>query len=92
MYGLMSVKACADDVVWVEKTCSSLDNIVNCDGLDVMEYDDSADFSVANTKIASHIANHDVSAELLPLDCRVKRLVEVSIPAKGFLSDLTIES
>lgn len=88
----MGIVANADCVFRVEKNIEiAVVNIGESYGIEVMDDDTAADFSVRNTEVATTVSDNYVTSELLPRVVRVEELVQVSVVTECLFADFTAE-
>jgi hypothetical protein len=89
---LVCVVANADCVLGIEKDLEiAVVNIGEGYGVEVMDDDAAADFSVGDAEVTAEVSDNDVATELLPRVVCVEELVQISVVAECLFADFTAE-
>ena len=90
---LMCVMANANCVFGIEKDLEiAVVNIGEGYGVEVMDDDAAADFSVGDAEVTAEVSDNDVATEVQPvLVLGVEGLVQISVVAECLFSDFTAE-
>ena len=92
MNSIVSIAACADEIVGIEyETCSAL-NVFDGDRIDVMNRNSTVDLSILNSEIAAIVTNDDLLTNISPVEGLIECLVHVAIEAEGVSTDDSAES
>ena len=88
----MCVVANADCVFGIEKNIEiSVMNVGECYGVEVMDNDTAADFSIGDAEVTAEVSDNYVATEFLPRIICVEELVQISVVAECLFSDFTAE-
>lgn len=88
----MCVVANADCVLGIEKDLEiAVVNIGEGYGVEVMDDDAAADFSVGDAEVTAEVSDNDVATELLPRVVCVEELVQISVVTECLFADFTAE-
>ncbi len=90
---LVCVVANADSVFWVEKNIEiAIVDVSEGYGVEMMDDDTTADFSVGDAEVTAEVPDDDVASEFQPVFVLgVEGLVQISVVAESLFADFTIE-
>ena len=88
----MRVVANADGVFGIEKNLEiAVVNVSEGYGVDVMDNNSSADFSVGDAEVTAEVSDNYASSEFLPRIVCIEELVQISVVAECLFADFTAE-
>ena len=89
---LVCVVANADCVFGIEKNTEiAVVNVGESYGVEVVDDDAAANFSVGDAKVTAEVSDDDVTTKFLPRIVCVEELVQISVVAECLFSDFTAE-
>lgn len=90
---LMCVVANADCVFGIEKNIEiAVVNVGEGYGVEVMDNNSSANFSIRDAKVTAEVSDNDVTTEVQPVFVLgVENLVQISVVAECLFADFTTE-
>lgn len=90
---LMGVVANADCVLGIEKNVEiAVVNVGESYGVEVVDDDAAANFSVGDAKVTAEVSDNDIPSEVQPVFVLgVEGLVQISVVAECLFSDFTAE-
>ena len=91
MNGVVGSEGCCDQVLWLEYPFVAVTKVVDHHRIHVMDIDPTVDLVPIDSQIATIVTNDDMIPNLLPLARPVELLVDVAVPTKRGISNVSVE-
>lgn len=88
---VVSVMSCANKVFGVHQIVSSESDVVDSNGIHVMNYDLTVNLIAIHSQVHSVVTHNHIVSYALPLSRSVELLIKISFEAERFFSNFAIE-